>query len=115
MDESELLMSFDPKTSKKIREIAERRGIEVEEVVAYFMTQGFWADRADMAGDGICLKNGRTKKITEMNFPWPKPRAGKSEQKPKLKLIDGNPDAQPTPPRLLPALQSVADPDPKEK
>lgn len=116
MDESELLMSFDPKTSKKIREIAERRGIEIEEVFAYFMNLGFWADRVDRAGDGICHKNGRTKKITEMNFPWPKPRAEKPEQKPKLKLIDGNPNAQPTPPRSLPPLQSVADPatDPED-
>jgi len=120
-DNKSYTATYDTEITKILREIAQRRGISIDSLLMHAAMLERWVDATDLANDYVCHKNGRTGKLTTMLFPWkkdgkPLPDVKAENLKPKLKLIKGNPDALPSPPRLLPALQSVADPaaDPED-
>ncbi|PIT88437.1 MAG: hypothetical protein COU29_01480 [Candidatus Magasanikbacteria bacterium CG10_big_fil_rev_8_21_14_0_10_36_32] len=110
MNENKITLMFSQVAIKILKNIVIRHNIKLADVISHALVLVNWAEAADKNGDIICLKNGRTGKITEMNFLWPKPQTKQPEQTPKLVLINCNPNAKPSPPRLLPPLQSVIDP-----
>ncbi len=123
-NESKITKTFSPGVSNIIRKIAAQRGIDTDDVCNHAFMLEYWAHNTEISGDDVCHRNGRTGKLTIMNLPWPEPKHQTESPLPpvaakkiKLRLVVNNPDAQPSPPRLLAPLQSVADPaaDPEDE
>ena len=115
MNESRIIVTLSPNTSQNIRKIAARRGVDINTIIGHALMLEYWAERADKAGDEICLKNGRTGKITIMNLPYSKPKCQTESPVPvpvkkiELRLVADNTDLESSSFCIPPNLQSVPD------